>query len=235
MARCGLLSLATQALLLGYFLLLSVKCAGGVLSGSFCNNGLAGMQLPAPPALAIYSYKLDSVCMSFPTSQNFTVSFQGTVTQGGLPRVYAVTATCSGLYAFTPSYLMIMSYDSGVAYCSDTPNGLPGNLCPWVCQQFGGTWQSFFLPNNTAPTSVSFNPITSGSNWGQLSVAIPLACNTSSCGAPPVFSSGSLPENATFNTVNANQGNFQTVNTNVRKQQPQYDDSESVLEDNLSQ
>lgn len=168
---------------------LLVSLASATLSNAFVNDNLGNVVLPNPSAPPGLSYQLNSLKLNFDNAVNYTLEFSGVVHQTPGPVTYVSSGRCTGGYVLAgqSSYeIMFSLYGNAPLYCTESLTNVYG-FCPWICSQFGGTWQALFSPNNTNPNYLTINPVTSGTNWGLLPTAIPLLCNASSCGSPPVF------------------------------------------------
>lgn len=160
-------------------LLLLIGAASSVLENSFCDSVLHNVNLPGPNPGLGYSYWLSSICLTFDTPTNFTLSLSGTVKYTSLG--YLVTAFCKGNYYWAAPDLVVMAYESEApSYCSQSVSS-PG-FCPWVCPQFGGSFVPYF-DEIAAPTEMTLNNPSSSVNWGSLPQSITLVCNTTSCGS----------------------------------------------------
>lgn len=170
---------AMKQLLLLILLALLVPRSAAVLQNSFCSQPLNGLPLPAPSNLSPYfSYSLSSLCLTWTTSSNYTISLAGLVYQNNLP--LAISAQCNGVYYWANPQDIIFALPSNApSYCTQTSG--PG-YCNWACEQFAGTYIPFF-DSVSAPMQLVINPSTAGINWGSIVQPIPLFCNTSSCGS----------------------------------------------------
>lgn len=157
-----------------------VTSALAALSNSFCSEDLKNMVIPPPPGDSILTYTASSVCLTFGSTYNFTLTVAGTVYKGGTVS-YSTTSWCQGNYELaSPANIDFSFPQSAPSYCTQIPAGF--GFCNWNCLNFAGPWK-IYVNDATTTTQITINgdPSTPG-NWGKLPQSIPLNCN-STCGS----------------------------------------------------
>ncbi|NJL70499.1 MAG: hypothetical protein HC888_02220 [Candidatus Competibacteraceae bacterium] len=150
------------------------------------------------------------------------------------PRDLHTVYLSGNLFFQAPSFIGFAFNSTNCTNCCTQAAVNSPSMCPFLQTQIGGPFNFLAHPNDGSNTltldittsSTMIDPVT-GKPMNFLGASIPFSWSCAGTCAPlsnnVLPPSGSLSENATFTTVN----------TNVRRRKQQYDDSESVLEDNL--
>lgn len=184
------------ALLLLLLLLSTAAPVHSTLLGTFCNNNLGLVDIPSNGhGIPSATFHATSICLSFLEESLFQLTIEAIV--NNKPSIYATRSTCDGQYFFGAENTIVLGYENFAPSICTQNNSLPA-LCPWVCAQFGGTYQAFFSQPLSAPRYLTVNPasVSPSYNWGTMDVTFPMTCLNDSCGsAADIFPPVPVPEN----------------------------------------
>lgn len=173
--------------------LLVVLLAGSVFSdpsGSCWLVNPDGVQYDVGNPDIYYQLMQMRLCFINATYHNLTWTM--TVSAKGYPSKALNPVTATGMYFFEAPQSIIFSY-AGENACQETQTYCC-NLCPLVMERFAGKYGFEATPSLSSPTTISITPdsvprggassaVPMPYQWGDLDVALPLACNTTSCGS----------------------------------------------------